>query len=93
MDSFAFLPLSQLHCRERQYRGDPSPPLRLRRVETNGLVCISAQGAEINVATSVCTGGSNSPPDWNGICQGCFPLENVGAAIGRPLCTAGFYQW
>ena len=33
-------------------------------VTPNGLVCISAQGAEIKVATSVCTGGSNMPPAY-----------------------------
>ena len=36
-------------------------------VTPNGLACISAHGAEIKVATSVCTGGSNMPPaycDW-----------------------------
>ena len=33
-------------------------------VTPNGLVCISAPWAEIKVATSVCTGGSNMPPAY-----------------------------
>ena len=47
--------------------------------------------AKINVATSVCTGCSNSPPDWNGICQRLFPHYFVGAIIDRPHCTTGLF--
>ena len=48
---------------------------------------------KITVATSVCTGGRNSPPDWHAICQGMFPLLHrtkaspVYGAVGRRKAT------